>query len=135
MDVRNCKNCGRLFNYMGGQAICQQCKQKLEEKFQEVKEYLDENPHATISRVSEEMEVSTKQIKQWIKEERLSLSEATADGVVCEHCGKPIRSGRYCDKCKIQLQDSLSSAIKKPKQYVPQKTEKTGNRMRFLQKE
>lgn len=135
MDVRNCKNCGRLFNYIGGQAICQSCKKKLEDKFQEVKDYLDENPHATISQVSEDMDISTKQIKQWIKEERLSLSEATADGVVCEHCGKPIRSGRYCDKCKMKLQDTLSSAISKPKQYEPQKEAKTGSRMRFLQKE
>ena len=135
MNVRNCKKCGKIFNYVSGPPICMQCREKLEEKFQEVKDYLDENPHATISRVSEEMDVSTKQIKQWIKEERLSLSEATADGVVCEHCGKPIRSGRYCDKCKMQLQNTLSSAITKPKQYEPQKTAKTGNRMRFLQKE
>ena len=38
MEVRNCKNCGRLFNYMGGKPICQLCKESLEDKFKEVQE-------------------------------------------------------------------------------------------------
>ena len=38
MDVRNCKGCGRLFNYYGGVPLCKACKDKLEEKFQEVKD-------------------------------------------------------------------------------------------------
>ena len=45
MDVRNCKGCGRLFNYYGGVPLCKTCKDKLEEKFQEVKEYLRQNQH------------------------------------------------------------------------------------------
>ena len=36
MDVRNCRNCGRMFNYMGGAPLCNMCQKKLEEKFQEV---------------------------------------------------------------------------------------------------
>ena len=36
MDVRNCKECGRLFNYIGGQRLCPACKDKLEEKFAQV---------------------------------------------------------------------------------------------------
>ena len=30
MDVRNCKGCGRLFNYYGGVPLCKTCKDKLE---------------------------------------------------------------------------------------------------------
>ena len=26
MDVRNCKGCGRLFNYYGGVPLCKACK-------------------------------------------------------------------------------------------------------------
>ena len=36
MDVRNCKTCGRLFNYMGGAPLCPECKAALEKKFEDV---------------------------------------------------------------------------------------------------
>lgn len=71
MDVRNCKGCGRLFNYYGGVPLCKACKDKLEEKFQKVKEYLRQNPNTPIQVVSEDNDVSVKQIKQWVREERL----------------------------------------------------------------
>lgn len=134
MEVMSCKSCGRLFNYMGGMPICDACKRKLEEKFQDVKRYLDEHPGASVSQVSEDMDVSAKQIKQWIKEERLYLSDATVDGITCEHCGQPIRTGRFCDKCKAAMSNSFANAIAKPKEPDDKKKEqREGNRMRFLQ--
>lgn len=132
MDVRNCKNCGRMFNYMGGAPLCSICQKKLENKFQDVKKFLDEHPNATVAEVSEEMDVSTKQIKQWIREERLTISCAGADGIVCEKCGAPICSGRFCNKCKSKMVTRLNDALDKPKD-VEVKKEHDGNRMRFLQ--
>ena len=38
MDVRSCKSCKRLFNYLSGPVICSACVEKLEEKFKEVQE-------------------------------------------------------------------------------------------------
>ena len=78
MEVRNCRSCGRLFNYMGGAPLCPACQKKLEEKFQEVKAFLEENPNSSVETVAEELDVSVKQIRQWIREERLSLSVAGA---------------------------------------------------------
>lgn len=133
MDVRNCKGCGRLFNYMGGAPLCQGCQKKLEEKFQEVKEYLNEYPNSSVDSVSEALDVSVKQIRQWIREERLTISTAGADGIVCEQCGAPIRTGRFCEKCKAEMVNTFSGAIQKPKPQEPQKTERDNkNRMRFL---
>ena len=34
MDVRNCKKCGKLFNYVSGPMICPLCKEELEEKLE-----------------------------------------------------------------------------------------------------
>lgn len=132
MEVKNCKGCGRLFNYMGGPSLCPSCQRKLEEKFQEVKKYLEENQNASVNQVAEDNDVSVKQIKQWIREERLSLSEASVDGILCEHCGTPIRSGRFCDRCKMELQNTFSGALVKPKQTEEKKLERDGSRMRFL---
>ena len=36
MDVRNCKNCGKLFQFVG-KPICPACNKKLEDKFFEVR--------------------------------------------------------------------------------------------------
>ena len=134
MEVKNCKGCGRLFNYMGGAPLCDGCRKKFEQKFQEVKQYLDENPNASVNQVSEDNDVSVKQIKQWIREERLSLSEASLDGVTCEHCGRPIRTGRFCEKCKAAMANSFANSIEKPKPLEPQKKERDGNKMRLDRK-
>ena len=44
MDVRNCRGCGRLYNYIGGsyRNLCPDCVRKLEEKFDIVKDYIEE---------------------------------------------------------------------------------------------
>jgi len=134
MDVRNCRSCGRLFNHIGGIPICDNCKETLEAKFQEVKEFVRENPNVQISRVSEELDVSVKQIKQWIREERLLLAEGSSMFIECENCGVPIRMGRYCEECKSKIQNNLRSAYSnKMRQPEPTKRKEADkNRMRFL---
>lgn len=102
MDVRNCKGCGRLFNYYGGVPLCKACKDKLEEKFQEVKEYLRQNPNTPIQVVSEDNNVSVKQIKQWVREERLVFSEDSPLGLECEGCGTIIKTGRFCENANVK---------------------------------
>ena len=73
MEVRSCSKCKRLFNYLSGPSICPGCKAQLEEKFQEVKEYIRENPSQGVTEVAEATDVSPKQIRRWIREERLSF--------------------------------------------------------------
>ena len=81
MEVRTCRQCKRLFNYLTGPNICQACKEKLEEKFQEVKRYIEENPADGITQVAEANDVTAKQIQRWIREERLSFSEKSGVGI------------------------------------------------------
>ena len=133
MDIKNCKGCNRLFQYIGGQVLCPVCREALEDKFAEVKEYIYQNPGVSIAQVAEATEVSVKQIKQWIREDRLVLSEASPDGIECEHCGIPICSGRFCEKCKNQMASGFSATISRPVAPTPEKKpDKTGNKMRFL---
>lgn len=132
MNVRNCKNCGRLFNYIAGPPICPNCKEELEKKFQQAKEYIRENKNSTVQMVAEEVDVPESQIKQWIREERLVFSDSAIAGIACEVCGAPITTGRFCDKCKGQMMNDLNGAIKKPEAPVIKKKEKENPRMRFL---
>ena len=96
MDVRNCRMCGKLYNYIGGpyRGLCPDCVRKMEDKFEEVKEYINENGTATISQVSADCEVSVKQIEKWVREERLCFAADSPIGIACEKCGKMIKSGR-----------------------------------------
>ena len=100
MNLRNCARCGKMFNYIGGQPICDPCKKALEDDFQKVKQYIQDNPAATLKQISEDNEVTTKQIQQWIREERLMFSKDSPLQLLCENCGEPIQTGRFCAKCK-----------------------------------
>lgn len=133
MNVINCRSCGRMFNALASEKICASCARKLEDKFQQVRKYLEEHPKAPLDDVAKDNEVSVKQIKQWVREERLVFSEDSMVGVECEKCGKMIRSGRFCDTCKGNLANTLQDAYQKPKATVVHKKEKERDRMRFLQ--
>jgi len=135
MNVRNCRNCRRLFNYVVGPHLCPECKDELERKFQIVKKYVQDNKNCDITEVSETCEVDVQDIRQWIREERLQFSEDSMTGIGCEACGVMIRSGRYCDKCKTALMSgfkSISSEIKAANRSTSEQVlSSNGPRMRF----
>ena len=131
MDVRNCRSCGRLFNYIGGAPLCPSCARELDQKFQVVKEYIYDNPSATIQQVSEDNEVSIQQIKKWIREERLCFSKDSVVGIECENCGAMIKTGRFCLVCKDKLANSLNSVYQN-RQPQTQRDPRDSARMRFL---
>ncbi len=135
MDVRNCRQCGRLFNYLGGPPICPACREAVEEKFQQVKEYVRLHPGSSIQMVAEDNEVSVQQIRQWIREERLEFSADSPVGIECEGCGVSIRTGRFCEACKSRMCGDFSNAIQRrqPKEAAPaRKTSHESDKMRFL---
>ena len=92
MNVRNCRRCRKLFNYVVGPIVCPQCRDELEAEFQKVKKYVQEHPRVDIRTVSEECEVDVSQIRQWVREERLEFADDSAVGLNCERCGKIIKS-------------------------------------------
>ena len=132
MNVRNCKKCGKLFNYVAGQPICPACKEALEETFQTVKEYIRDNTHVSIREVAQECKVDENQIRQWVREERLVFAEPSVAGIVCESCGAPIATGRFCEKCKANTINSLNGLMPKKEVQKPTPKKKEGARMRFL---
>ena len=108
---------------------------KLEEKYNEVRQYISENRGVSIMQVSREMDVSVEQIKAWIREDRLQLDEAGDPEFCCLQCGVPIRSGKYCDHCKSRVLNNLNSAYHKERVIeTPQRSYNNDekNRMRFL---
>lgn len=134
MNVRNCRKCGKIFNYIAGLPICPACAEATEKKFQEVKEYVREHRDAaSISVVAEACDVDVNQIKQWVREERLTFGDDSPMGIECESCGTIIKSGRFCDKCKDGITKGLIDAagLNAKKEEAPKRSRESA-RMRFL---
>lgn len=109
-DVRNCKRCGKIYNYIGGAPVCQDCRKQDEEDFKRVKEYLYDHPRATIFEVSKELDVSVQKIKGYLKEGRLEIVGDEANMILeCESCGKSLRTGRFCDECAKGITNDIKS--------------------------
>ena len=133
MEIATCRTCGRLFNVITRSKICPACKAALEDRFHEVKQYLDEHPNTTIDVLSKECEISVKQIKEWIREERLSFREGSGCGITCEQCGTMILTGRFCAQCKQKIQNNLSGALDPSASRGESAKKRDRDRMRFLQ--
>jgi flagellar operon protein (TIGR03826 family) len=115
-DVRNCKRCNKIFKYLSGPPICLDCKQQDEDKFKIVKEYLYENPKASVYEVSKELEISVQLIKSFLKEGRLEIIGEDGNMFLeCERCGKSISTGRYCESCAREITDDIRSVAGKIK--------------------
>ena len=132
MDVRNCRKCRKIFNYVMGPILCPGCREDEEEKFQEVKKYVQDKPGSGIQEVSEACDVSVSLIRQWLREERLMLTDESPMGINCEHCGRMIKSGRFCVECRTSMRNVLQSAMGKATYVQPKKDNRDGARMRFL---
>ena len=131
MEVKVCKHCKKMFQYITGPVICPRCKQIEEEQFQKVKEYLRENPGAAMNVVSEETQVSVKLIQSFLRQGRLQIAPGSPISLVCEKCGAPILTGKYCNQCKNELVNQLS-AVAHDIQASNASHEEAKEKMRFL---
>lgn len=133
LNVLNCKRCGRIFRSENRRLICTICVKELEESFDKVKEYVYENPAATIVEVASDTEVSIEQIKNWIREERLILTNPTGAGINCLKCGVVVSTGKYCNQCKATMANDLQAIYKKeqPKPQI-EKPKSDKGKMRYL---
>lgn len=135
-DVRNCRRCNKIYNYIGGAPICPECKQQDEVNFKRVKEYLYEHPKSSLFDVSKELEISVQQIKAYLKEGRLEIVGENGNMFLeCERCGKSISTGRFCNDCAKEVTDDFKSAAEQMSTSVSdQAASKRANGMRYLNK-
>lgn len=136
MEVRNCKQCGRLYNYIGGsyRNLCPACVEKVEKSFQDVKTYIEDNPGVGINQVSEAMGVPVRQIERWVREERLSFSDDSDIGIPCEKCGRMIKTGRFCKQCADQLGNALNGLYQATHENTSKGVRGADSRMRYIDK-
>lgn len=111
MGIRNCKKCGRVFaddNF----ELCPICRSNDDEEYRKVKDFLYDNPGADIQLVSEKTGVDTKKILKYLREGKLEIREDSPNLILdCERCGTPIKTGRFCDKCILEMKKEFRGAI------------------------
>ena len=121
-----------------GPLYCMNCRRELEEEFQVVKKFVQDNPGCDIRIVSESCNVEASKIREWVREERLYFSEGSNSGISCERCGVMIQTGRFCNRCKSDMTSTFKSAIK-PAASAPAPAQKNNSKvnpkMRFLDSE
>lgn len=133
MKIKNCKECGKLFQYDGISRLCYKCRKKDDEDFRKVKEYLYEHPKETVTVVSEETEVSEDKILRYLREGKLEIvGENPGILLDCEGCGKSIRTGRYCEQCAREMEKGFKAGFEKQSTQRTQ-TRSTKERMHIAQ--
>ena len=137
-SVQACMVCRRLFNSAFGEMVCPACRDKAEEDLKKVKDYLWKNPNSPLYKVAEDCEVTEKEIKKWLRDGRIKLSEDSLIEMYCEGCGARISSGRFCDKCKAGTINGMNDIIKQSRAVEEtagkKKPVRDKERMRFLDK-
>lgn len=108
--IRICKLCGGLFYYKGlGYGYCDRCTKIDDEMFHKVKDYIWEHPGASVEEVSRHVNVSVKQVYNYLKDGRLEIPDGSPIYLKCENCSADIRYGRFCPDCATHLHKKLSS--------------------------
>lgn len=110
MDLRNCPSCGKLFVYTV-RNLCPNCIKEDEHDFNKVRDYLYDNPEATIEDVTAETGVDSKKVLEYLKEGRLMLKSNNPNLLTCESCNEPILTGKFCDKCAADMKRQFSATL------------------------
>ena len=122
VELKNCEKCGRLFGYEGNSEKCKKCRNKEEDQFKKVKEFLWKNPNSSLDEIHNNTDVKKELIFRFLNEGRLAAEGLNVNlQMSCERCGKSISKGRYCVKC----QQVLIKGFKKDKK--DKKDNKKGN--------
>ncbi len=116
MTLTSCEKCGRKFGSLSGETTCTKCSaENIESDFKKVRDYLYDNPGATVKIVAEGTGVAERVILKLLKDERIEIKDEHNSLLSCERCGMSIKSGRMCDDCKNEMAKDLIGAAKELK--------------------
>jgi len=102
MEPKNCPRCGKIFVKVRD-PICAQCMKEEDEIFEKVRQFVRDNPDSTIQEICEACDVTTKRVLAYLKDGRLEASKGLQGESLCSKCGRPIKTGRMCEKCVLEV--------------------------------
>ncbi|MCT4585976.1 MAG: flagellar protein [Peptostreptococcaceae bacterium] len=112
MELINCKKCGRTFGSTDGEQFCKKCREvELDELFKVVRDYLYANPGASVEEVHDKTGIEKRVIIKFLRDERIEIVEDENALLTCQRCGVSIKTGKFCNKCKHEIDRELRSAV------------------------
>lgn len=110
----SCSKCGKPLKYLGiGEYQCEECGFIEYDDYGKVRCYLEKFPGANVVQVERATGVPQKEIRRMVKDEKFEVKQGSLSFLRCEYCGKPIRSGRFCEACKSSGNTKPVSPISK----------------------
>ena len=97
-DLRNCRECGRLFVF-AGRSVCVECVAKEEEQYKLVRRYVRDNPGASVFEVSRQTGVIEEKILRFLRMAPgiKGLAESFSNVNVWDQ----VVFGEYCLNCRL----------------------------------
>ncbi len=109
-----CSLCEGIMIFRGvGEYKCEDCGALEYDDYGKVRNYIEENPGANVTVISEATGVSRRSINHMLKEERFEIAPESKTFMLCEMCGASIRSGRVCKKCESAYHQAYEEDIRK----------------------
>ncbi|MDR2547223.1 MAG: hypothetical protein LBC96_06895 [Lachnospiraceae bacterium] len=96
-----CENCEGIMEFRGlGQYKCDSCGVIDYDDYGKARNYIELNPGANVAQISEATGVSRKALSNMVREQRFEITAESRSFLMCELCGKTVRSGRVCTDCE-----------------------------------
>ena len=107
-----CEKCGcRRIQYRGvGEYKCEECGFFMYDDYGKVRNYIEKNPGATTTEVSNAVGVSKEKIRRLLRDDKIQIAPGSVSFLTCEKCGTSIRSGRYCSSCQSDVDSATAGA-------------------------
>ncbi|MBR1420254.1 MAG: hypothetical protein IJ575_04275 [Selenomonadaceae bacterium] len=106
--LRQCAECGKVFYSLWNYTVCDKCRAKINDKEEQIREFVMKNCNATIIEIAEEFEVSVNFVRRMIDEGKLDLKKTVT--IRCHGCGAEIATGNYCAKCRDKMKHQIEAA-------------------------
>ncbi|GHV08006.1 hypothetical protein FACS1894217_09790 [Clostridia bacterium] len=123
MDFKTCRTCGKIFSYKGSY-VCPDCVKEEDKKFTLVRNYMFDNPVATMADISEACDVDEEIITRWLREGRL-VARDSAPLLKCAKCGKSIMGGMYCQSCSDKFSTQIGGVAREMQRSIDKANERS----------
>jgi hypothetical protein len=110
----HCGDCKGIMVFQGlGQYKCEDCGLNELDDYGYARNYIEKNPGANVSEISDKTGVSRKSINNMVKEGRFEITKESRTFLLCEVCGINIRSGRVCKNCETAYHKNYEEDIRR----------------------
>ena len=102
-----CEKCGKLFSSLHGETLCPTCDAADRAAKDKIKEYLRDNPKATLKEAAAATGApadSVKRLSMEVISAKLNSNKKIDSVHPCANCGTMIKTGTYCPACAAELQ-------------------------------